>query len=125
MNLNKIVCTPEQSQRLLDLEVQPGSALSFNFKNETEYVIGPAHAKAVKVLPAWTKHELEVMLGPAMPKPDFEHKAPFHFRLLTKHGQTYYENGAEAAAAALIYLIEEGILKPKYVNGFRLEHLGF
>jgi len=123
--LEKIVCTPEQAQKLLNLGIQHGSALSFNYKNETEYLIGPPHPKATKVLPAWTKHELEVMLGPAMPKPDFEYKKPFHYKLVTKKWQKFYANGAVAAADALIYLIEEQILQAQYVTEFRQFHLGY
>lgn len=123
--LSKIVCTPEQSQRLVELGVVPLSALYFNYKTETEYLIGPESKKAIKVLPAWTKYELEVMLGPAMPKADFEHVKPFSFKVQNKQWTRYYQNGAEAAAAGLIYLIEEEILQAKLVSEFMKSYLGY
>lgn len=77
-------------------------------------------------LPAWTKTEIDVMIGPDFsPKPDLftqqqignsKMLKPESYPVYTMQKMQVFENGADASAFALIYLIEGGLLKASECN---------
>lgn len=93
-------------------------------KYEVAPVVNPS--PGAECLPAWTKTELDVMIGPEFsPKPDLFTRQqlgnsklmkPESYPVYTPQKMQVFPNGADASAFSLIYLIEEGLLKVAECN---------
>jgi hypothetical protein len=108
VHFSKLVCTMEQADNLIKLGIEPISILF------------------LEGLPlVWTKAELDAMIGPKWQKPDLWNTAKMAEKTATN--PNYYpvffpdvcmdfQNGAQAAAAGLIYLLKEGFLSAGEAN---------
>lgn len=129
-NLNFLTCTPKQAATLLDLGIfpacflwhiltGPADALTWKVQQLLKPKIGP------ETVPAWTKAELDVLIGPKFAKPDLweeekqREKAatdPFTYPVFFLHGCEIFENGAQASARALIWLLQNEFIHPADAN---------
>lgn len=124
MSLNKLTCNQEQSQKLISLGVAGVSFLThYRAGNRTEVWQTDADTKFEEAWPAWTKAELDAMIGPRFEKPDlwkeqFTSKShdPNTYPIIKLSGCVIFKNGAEASAAALIFLLEENFLFVAEIN---------
>lgn len=132
MNLQQLTCTPQQSKELLVLGIDtkaffwhrltesanpPGHPLHQPAKWEVAQFKSPAVSD--KMLPAWTKEELDLMIGNNWPKPDIyparmvsKCTDPLSYPVTFPQVMKEYKRGAEASAAVLIYLLEKEEIDP-------------
>lgn len=129
-NINLLTCTPQQSAKLLELGINPfcffwhrltGPADSVKWVTQQLFRSEPGP----EVVPAWTKHELDVLIGPKYAKPDLWNEAkqreksamdPNTFPVFFLHGCEVFENGAQASARGLIWLLENEFINPAEAN---------
>lgn len=119
-SLNRLTCLPNQSAKLLDLGIFPACFLwqilqgpADNLRWRVQQLASPKLGP--EQVPAWTKAELDVFIGPKYAKPDLwqedkqREKAatdPFTYPVFFLHGCEIFENGAHASARGLIWLLE-------------------
>lgn len=134
-NLEQLTANREFAKKLIELGITPkaffwhlreydeakGESWDCCILNSPEYVAG------VKI-PAWTKAEIDVMLGPDFLKPDLydddEVKAVSGARPFDRDKYPVFmptnlyetKNGADASAKALIFFIENGNVDPNKCN---------
>lgn len=77
------------------------------------------------MVPAWTKAELDAMIGPNYAKPDLweemkqREKAatdPNTYPVFFLQGCSVFENGAQASAHGLIWLLQNDYINPADAN---------
>lgn len=126
----RLTCSPEQSKELntLGLVAQP-VIFWHNFEDDIQesgwQVSAMPFASTDDItehmLPAYTKAELDVMIGNRFAKPDLWSAREFNnskaqdpetYPLFFQDKMQVFKNGAEASAAALIFLIANKHLKP-------------
>lgn len=95
----------------------------FHWENDVDVSQFMNPAGNPNLVPAWTKAELDYMIGPALPKPDLLHpdkyskySKPDSWPLYFPGKMVEFSNGADAAACALVYLIEQEILDVETIN---------
>lgn len=115
MDFKKLTCTKEQGQKLRDLGIVADSA--FRYGLTMVYFVGDQMEGEGYDVPAWTKEELDTMLGPGIIKPDFQmpkHNSkasdPMTYPVYFPNVQKTFKTGAQASACALIYLLEKGTI---------------
>lgn len=131
--MNKIsilTCLPAQSAKLVELGIQPRSifwhhltgpadAVEWKTQQLLRPVLGPEQ------VPAWTKAELDAMIGPKFAKPDLWDQAkqreqsamdPNTYPVFFLHGCEIFENGAQASARGLIWLLQNEFINPADAN---------
>jgi hypothetical protein len=125
--LSKLTCTPEESHRLVQLGILQYAFLWHERGPEGEWDTRQMAAPLVGtdfVFPAWTKAELDVMIGPRFAKPDLwtqelrpksaTHPHTYPIRLPDR--ELVFRIGARASATALIYMLTESFLSPDDCN---------
>lgn len=134
-NLSQITCGPEQAKELVELGITPVAFMWNGFEPAEKQVEGEptrmAWAVAVyrkpvfsdELVPAWTKQELDAMIGPDIEKPDLFKKdqitkatLPETYPLMLPDKMLTFTNGARASAAALTYLLKVKYIDPVKVN---------
>lgn len=130
MNLEQLTLSQQQSEKLVSLGIKApaflwhrkhlsdeGAAALKCSPWETGLFLRPVPGP--EMLPAWTKAELDAMIGPDLEKPDIY---PTHLIGKATDPNTYpiflpkslivFNNGAHASAEALIFLIENQNVDP-------------
>jgi hypothetical protein len=129
-NLNLLTCSPVQSSRLMALGITPRAFLWHRLDGPPDGLKWKTHQLLKPVLgpeqvPAWTKAELDAMIGPQYAKPDLweaekqrEKSAmdPNAYPVFFLHGCEVFENGAQASARGLIWLLENEYIKSTDAN---------
>lgn len=130
-NLEQLTASRKYCNGLFLLGITPISFLWWIVEKEGEnitYEVAPVlnPSPGPTCLPAWTKTEIDVMIGPEFsPKPDLFTKQqlgnaklmkPESYPVYTPQKMQVFDNGADASAFSLIYLIEGGLLKPGDCN---------
>ncbi len=123
-SLKYLVCTVEQTKKLVMAGIFPKSILYWNEVNGA-FIVNPNDDG----FPAWTLAELNAFIGPHFPKPDFwagEKSAPRHlsksaadpleFCVFEPDRMLTFQNAAHAAAHGLLYLLEGGVVTPQECN---------
>lgn len=106
----KIVCSQAQADELIELGISTVSIFS------------------LEGLPTvWTKAELDAMIGPKFQKPDLWNPQrladqsptsnPFYYPVFFPKVCMEFQNGAQASAAGLIFLLKEQIITADEANG--------
>lgn len=127
-NLSKITGSVENCRGLVSLGIVPiaiiwhlraGDAwLTSELRTQTEYDFETA-------VPAWTKAELDIMIGPEFPKPDLWTKAdlivniaqePERFPVFFPNKLLTFQNGAQASAEVLYFLIKKNMVDVNDAN---------
>ncbi len=129
MQLTQLTATPAQCMSLLELGINAPSFLHHvgmdkNFSRyETKAVDLTDHCGYIPISPAWTKAELDVMIGPEFSKPDLMKPE----MVIKEDDETTYpvyymekmmgfKNGAQASADALIYLLQKKAVRANDAN---------
>lgn len=123
MELQKITCSPKQSKELRSLGIDlPGHLMHYkNGENPSHWITEIfGRGTGYEAAPAWTKEEIDVMIGPVFMKPDlpepkFAGKAhdPNAFHVYLPDKMLIFKSGAEASAEFLIYLLKMGKISVK------------
>lgn len=129
-SLNFLTCSPQQSAKLLELGIYPRAFLwhiltgpADKIEWKTQQLLKPVPGP--EQVPAWTKHELDVLVGPKYAKPDLWNEAkqreqsamdPNTFPVFFLHGCEIFENGAQASARGLVWLLENEFVNPVEAN---------
>jgi hypothetical protein len=115
MDFKKLVCTLEQAEKLMELGIGASSHFAYLGRE-----VMPAFNIEDGDAPAWTKEEIDTMLGPGIIKPDFQtpkHNSkasdPLTYPVYFPNVQKTFKTGAQASACALIYLLEKGTINPE------------
>ena len=126
MKLHKLTCNPQQAEKLLSLGIEPEAILWHYFRGEN-WITEPAkfpETPSKICLPAWTKAELDAMIGPQFAKPDLwkddrqvKAQNPHTYPIFTLNSCVSYEVGAQASAHALTYMLEEDFVTAEDANG--------
>lgn len=135
MQIGQITATPEQCRRLIAAGITAPAAVFWH--NMEEDHSQPSNADgspfmrwdtamflqpkiSATMVPAWTKEELDLMIGPGWPKPDiWELKDvtgatdPLTYPIHYPDRMVVFKTGAQASADALLTLIEKGKVDPK------------
>lgn len=136
-NLEQLTASRNTCQKLFTLGILPSAFLWWlpeeNSKpEEPTFEVCPVlnPLPNPECLPAWTKAELDAMIGPAFsPKPDLFTKEqlggyklakPESYPVYFVEKMQVFENGAEASGAALVYLMEGGHITAASAN-YRLQ----
>jgi len=109
----------EIDQEAIDKAAKAGKPLDYTPMHWDACLLeDPMHISG-SCIPAWTKAELDVMIGPELPKPDL-YTAEKLGNSRVQDAETYpiffptklevYTNGAQASAVALKWLIENKII---------------
>lgn len=120
--LKNITCTPLQAAQLIDLGIEVECLFyvdeHLNYYESEKFPETSEEASAV-----FTMEELNVMIGGDFPKPDLWPKTriskatdPISYPVFLPEKAHVFKNGAEASAFGLIYLLENGFLKPEDCN---------
>jgi hypothetical protein len=125
MNLARLTNNVEQARELLNLGVNGFSILRHYFSGGLWFTapMGINANDYTEVLPAWTKAELDAMIGPRFQKPDLwnderltKAQNPNTYPIFTGTACYIYDNGAVASAAGLIMLLQQEFLNPNEAN---------
>lgn len=117
----------ENAKKLQMLGIECAPFLYWEFceqeSGNSVWEVGVYQAPDDTLTPAWTKAELDYMIGPGMEKPDLLHPQrygkysnPDSYPLYYANKSQEYKNGAEASATALIFLIENEVLDVDTIN---------
>jgi hypothetical protein len=134
MQINQLTATPHQCQKLIKLGITAPSAVFWHAHEEdgtqpnnddgspamrwgTAMYLQPKISETM--VPAWTKEELDLMIGPDWPKPDiWETKAitgatdPLTYPIAYPDKMVVFKTGSQASADALLTLLEKGKVDP-------------
>lgn len=133
--LEQLTATPQTCERLVNLGINPVAIIWHLFEEDekapeqpgkwdTCLLNEPVYVPEFKI-PAWTKAEIDAMIGNDFPKPDFFTKEqfgqsetldPLHYPLVFPETMKIYTNGAEASAIALTWLIEKKHITAEAAN---------
>lgn len=116
MEISKLVITPAQSRQLLWLGINAPAFLC-HYKdgaNPEHWVTAIVDTQAAyETLPAWTKEEIDAMIGPEFSKPDLwkpdevtKSTDPESYPVYFPNKMKVYKYGAQASADALIFLLQ-------------------
>jgi hypothetical protein len=137
MNFKLLTCDPEQSKQLVALGILPLSFLWHirDFGGPWETITIRYAEYSENMVPAWTKAELDAMIGPRYSKPElwtieFREKSatdPNTYPVFMPEKCMVFEVGAQASAQGLIYLLENEFINPaecneRYMAIFKREH---
>lgn len=121
-----LVCSAAFSQQLIALGVLPVACMCYESTGGVWDFAGEYVGQS-PVLPAWTMAELHILIGGDMPKPDLFNKQDWARGLNMMNWPVYfpkkmkaYNNGADAAAAWLEFILVEKLVKVEDCNA-RLE----
>lgn len=118
MNLAKLTANPAQCKILQSLGVKaPAFLCHFKMGENPDlqnWIVGPTRSEAAfETLPAWTKEELDAMIGPEYSKPDLwkpdklsKGQDPETYPVYYPDKMKVFKKGAEASADALIFLLQ-------------------
>jgi hypothetical protein len=115
MNIVQLTANPGQAKILQSLGVSvPSFLLHFKVGNEWLTMETPTESMDPDgTLPAWTKEELDAMIGPEFPKPDLwrpdklgKEQDPESYPVYYADKMRIFKRGAEASADALIFLLQ-------------------
>lgn len=117
MNLAKLTANPGQCKILQSLGIKAPAFLCHykNGSNPEHWYVAPSEppAAAYETLPAWTKEELDAMIGPEFSKPDLwkpdkigKEQDPESYPVYYPDKMRIFKKGAEASADALIFLLQ-------------------
>lgn len=128
--LHFLTCSPQQSARLLELGIYPRAFLwhlltgpADNVQWKVQQLLKPVVSP--EQVPAWTKHELDIFIGPRFAKPDLwkdenpraeSATDPNTFPVFFLHGCEIFENGAQASARGLVWLLENDFINAEDAN---------
>lgn len=125
-NIQDLTCTPSQSEQLVKLGIEP-EAYFWHERIRLGYGIKEIADKwetaqwrtpdPLRLLPAWTKEELDAMIGPERQKPDLYrphlvtiHTNPNLYPVYFPNKLIEFNRGAQASAEALIYLLQKEVV---------------
>lgn len=133
-NLSFITCDPRQAEQLVGLGIN-GIAFMWHERLKDPIKVGSRVVEwetaifrnpkpGPDLLPAYTKQELDAMIGPDItPKPDFypqdmisKATDPLTYPVMLPATMHIFSNGAHASAEALIYLLTIKFIDPVKVN---------
>lgn len=114
MNLAKLTAKPTQCKTLQSLGIKAPAFLNHHRNGPNDWVTAPVGTMAgYETLPAWTKEELDAMIGPEFSKPDLwkpdkvgKEQDPESYPVYYPDKMRIFKKGAEASADALIYLLQ-------------------
>lgn len=120
MNISQLTASPAQCKILQSLGIKVPSFLYHVKLNETggewqagEYPEEHINRNSAWYCPAWTKEELDAMIGPEFSKPDFwkpdkvgKEQDPESYPVYYPDKMRIFKKGAEASADALIFLLQ-------------------
>jgi hypothetical protein len=115
MNLAQLTANPGQCKILQSLGIKaPAFLLHYKIQSLPElWKTAPTMPGAEGVLPAWTKEELDAMIGPEFSKPDLwkpdkvgKEQDPESYPVYYPDKMRIFKKGAEASADALIFLLQ-------------------
>lgn len=127
-NLAFLTCTPKQSEDLVELGIDCTAFMWHEWQKDAtnglwEVAIFKTPVRSASLLPAYTKQELDAMIGNDFDKPDMYRsdqitKATIEtmYPVMFPTKMQEYKNGAQASAAVLIYLLTAKALNPVKVN---------
>jgi hypothetical protein len=132
-DIEKLVITQPTAQKLVEAGLMP--CAMFHWWDQTEDVIthvegepriwrcGLLYNPGPDSLPAWTYEEIRILLGNFYPGADLPEPRPKPMKDEDVTFYVYYpdtcknhKSGAEASAQWLLFLIEEGRIKPEDAN---------
>lgn len=115
MDIAKLTASPAQAKILQGLGITVPAFL-LHFKVGTEWLTMQTPTERMDpdgTLPAWTKEELDAMIGPEYSKPDLwkpdkvgPKQDPESYPVYYPDKMRVFKRGAEASADALIFLIQ-------------------
>lgn len=125
--LNKLVVSVESAKKLQILGIECAPFLYWElitFENGAQgWEVGHYGEPDDTLTPAWTKTEIDYMIGPGMEKPDLLHPQrygkysdPDTYPIYFPTKSVEFSNGAEASVTALIFLIENEVLDVATIN---------
>jgi hypothetical protein len=139
MNYDKLTCTREQADELQKLGILSNAFLWWVWEDVPEFIAAEGKepeptGQKIRTwnviplgeapyhegyLPAWTKHEIDTMIGPGWPKPDFfepmrvsKATNPLGYPIYQASKMLSFDNGAQASAYALIEIMKMGKIDP-------------
>ena len=129
---SKIVCTAAQVQNLISLGIEAHGVFCYEWQKSIEdgsapddyvYVFTGEYIDQDVVIPAWTYEELCVMIGGDTAKPDLYSIMDFtvnrnllQYPVYFPKSMREFPNGAQAAAAQLEYMLQNGHIIPEECN---------
>lgn len=134
VNMNqlfKIVCSPLQAGKLIEAGISPRPILWQILQGNNGEGVNWKVLELLKPVlsaeqvPAWTKHEIDVMIGPRFAKPDLwpddkirdnSPTDPNRYPVFFPDKCFEFDNGAQASAAGLLYLLENEFLDAEQCN---------
>jgi len=114
MNLAKLTANPAQCKILQGLGINAPSFLCHYFKEGLNaFTAVTVSGTEYETVPAWTKEELDCMIGPEFSKPDLwkpdkvgKEQDPESYPVYYPDKMRIFKKGAEASADALIFLLQ-------------------
>lgn len=131
-SLEKLTAKHEYCESLITLGVVPVAFLWYLCTGADVWDVQAGSWKYTPgvMIPAWTKAELDIMIGNAFPKPDLPMseeiwrtiRSPHIFTLKYPDKEREFSSGADASAEALVYLIENKVVTIDTLNKRYLDH---
>lgn len=118
LNLAMITASRELCEKLVEEGLRPNAFFWHYQDGETWKIAQFKTPDTFNMVPAWTKQELDFMIGNDLPKPDLfdREKASKQdldqYPLFTPTKQYTFKNGADASAQALLLLISLQMIDP-------------
>jgi hypothetical protein len=115
MNISQLTASPAQAKILQNLGINvPAFLLHYKTQSLPEvWVISFFRQNTEQTLPAWTKEEIDAMIGPEFSKPDLwkpdklgKEQDPESYPVYYPDKMRIFKKGAEASADALIFLLQ-------------------
>jgi hypothetical protein len=116
MNIAQLTANPGQAKILQSLGINaPAFLLHYKTSDNPERwaVSFSKPVETYETLPAWTKEELDAMIGPEFSKPDLwkpeklgKEQDPESYPVYYPNKMRIFKKGAEASADALIFLLQ-------------------
>jgi len=125
MNLAKLTANPAQCKILQKLGITAPSFLCHYFKEGVNAFTTHSVGKfdEYEPVPAWTKEELDAMIGPEYSKPDLwkpdkvgKEQDPESYPVYYPDKMRIFKKGAEASADALIFLLQNKHVRANDAN---------
>lgn len=126
-NLYKLTCSPTQAAKLVELGIFPRAILWQRLDGKNAETLKWSVQQLIKPIlspecvPAWTKAEIDVMIGPRYAKADqwpdekIREKSatdPSQYPVFFLDRVEIFDNGAQASASGLIYLLQNEFITP-------------
>lgn len=135
MQIEQLTATPAQCRRLIEMGITaPAAVFWHHLEEDTTQPNNEDGTPAMKwttamylqpkisdtMVPAWTKEELDLMIGPEWPKPDIWDPKdatgatdPLTYPIAYPDKMMVFKTGSQASADALLTLIAKDKVNPK------------